>query len=107
MLTEFPTQPPNGNSVDDLGNKEVITFYGGCHAIRLHWRGSTDNHICLQVLTEDDQHWFASRNAGLGSSYWAEEMTDLMKAAVNWMKLNAEPDMHNGHQYGWKVRGKP
>ena len=39
---------------------ETIEFKGMCKGVRLEKRGLNDNHICVQILTEDDENWFES-----------------------------------------------
>lgn len=102
VTTIPPDESTFGNKVtiEKCQTKEVITFYGGCHALRLCYRGITDSHICYEILTEDDGNWFLSRNGA--SSFWLPEMLELFKTADKWLKTNAEPDLYNGVQYGYK-----
>lgn len=101
-----PKEDVFGNrvSVDPSRSKEVITFYGACHALRLVHRGPDDNHICIELLTEDDGHWFTSGDGSWGSSAWLPDIIALAGRAQRWMLMHCEPDMHQGVQYGYKEK---
>lgn len=77
----------------------VMGFWGNCHAVRLVYRGQKDNHICFEILTEDDGNWFVSKNCT--SSFWLPELINILSAADNWMKENAKPDMNGNIQFGY------
>jgi len=86
----------------DASFPEVITFFANCLALRLLQRGPKDRHICFHWMVEDDGHWSAMR--GMVSSSWLPEVAALLEIADSWMKANAEPDIHNGHQFGYKLK---
>lgn len=65
-------------------------FIGRQHAVGLKHRGKNDLHVCVQILTEDDENWFTSE--GEFSSYWLLELTELMVEAHKWMSTNCEKD---------------
>ena len=78
-------------------------FKGNCKGIKLtkRKRNENDNHICVQILTEDDGDWFASCNSF--SSYWIDDLIEQLKITKAYIETQ-EPDMYNGKQYGWKFR---
>jgi hypothetical protein len=80
---------------------DAIEFKGHCKGVRLVPRGVNDNHICFEILTEDDGNWFLSENSS--SSHWCEELIAMMQMALEYMKTQ-EPDMHEGTQYGWNFK---
>lgn len=81
-------------------NETVATFFGNCVGIRLTKRGLDDDHICFEVLCEDDLNWFPSRNGF--STHWLSEFLEVSKAAHDWLRENADRDGN----HGWKVRSK-
>ena len=84
----------------------IKVFVGGCHALVLHRRNDMDSHICATLLTEDDGYWFYSKRGGFSSS-WLSNVRSLYEEAESWLAKNADPDMHNGRQYGWSERETP
>ena len=78
-----------------------IEFKGQCKGIRLSKRGRNDNHICIQILTEDDDNWFAS--AEPFSSSWIDELITQLQATKEYLKTQ-EPAISNGRQYGWNFK---
>lgn len=83
--------------------KTNIEFVGSCHKVVLTNRGKTDNHILVQVYTEDDGNW----NLGIDmfSSFWLLELSELMDSAAKWLEDNAEPVyLKHGTQCGWKFK---
>lgn len=82
-----------------MANK--IEFKGQCKGVILTKRGEHDEHICIQILTEDDENWFASANAF--SSGWIDELIEQLQQAKKYLETQ-EPDLHEGRQYGWKFK---
>ena len=80
---------------------ENIEFKGSCAGVRLIPRGTNDNHICFEILTEDDGTWFTS--SSYFSSFWCEELIIQLQYAHDYMKTQ-EPDMYEGQQFGWKFK---
>ncbi len=76
-------------------------FWGDCHAVRLVYRGPNDSHICFEIMTHDDGHWFVSHFHA--SSSWMPSLIELLSTAHKWMVDNAIPDIHNGHQFGYNI----
>ena len=79
-----------------------IDFKGNCKGVRLKPRGNNDPHICLTILTEDDECWF--EGSSHFSSYWCSDLVEQLKQAQYYMETNCDPDMYDGIQYGWKFR---
>ena len=104
-MKDIRTILESDETVDRSHYKEIITFYGEQKAIRLVWRGDRDSHICFEVLSEDDGHWFLMNQGGgsSSSSYWVPDLRKVLLAAEKWMKKNANPDICNNHQYGYKI----
>ena len=67
------------------------TFLGSCLGIGLKERGQGDNHVCIVILTEDDENWFVSRS-GSFSSYWLPDLEEQIAAAKLWMEQNCTKD---------------
>ena len=82
---------------------KIIEFKGICKGIKLTERGIDDPHICVQILTEDDKNWFASKNPF--SSSWIDELIEELQIAKSYMETQ-EPDIYNGVQYGWKFKSE-
>jgi hypothetical protein len=78
-----------------------IEFKGKCKGVKLLKRETNDNHICLQILTEDDEYWFPSANPF--SSFWIDELIEQLQKAKQFIETQ-EPDIYDGHQYGWKFK---
>lgn len=88
-------------SMDDLGGYKEL-FLGHCCGVALVNRSANDNHIAYLHLVEDDGNWSVRR--GTVSSYWLEDEMNVLKAVQEWIQKNAEPDVYEGHQFGWKFR---
>ena len=78
-------------------------FKGECKGVRLVPRGANDNHICIEILTEDDGNWFESNQSF--SSYWIDDLIEQLTLAKQYMKTQS-PHIHEGRQYGWKFKEK-
>lgn len=59
--------------------------------------GANDNHICIQILTEDDENWFEAGNSF--SSYWLEDLITVLQTANDAMKQNAKKDGKYGYKF--------
>ena len=53
-------------------------FLGACKGVRLVKRGPDDPHICLLILTEDDDNWFPSKEPF--SSFWLDDLLVQLNA---------------------------
>ena len=76
-------------------------FLGVCKGVHLDKRGENDNHITVQILTEDDGNWFASEKGF--SSYWIDDLINQLQKAKEFLEKQ-EPDIYDGRQYGWKFK---
>lgn len=76
-------------------------FKGECKGVRLRERAPNDNHICVEILTEDDENWFTSDS--YFSSVWIDDLITQLQAAKAYVETQ-EPDMFEGRQYGWKFK---
>lgn len=89
-------------SPNEVMTGTIIAFTSGCHGVALSTRGVEDRHFMVTYLTEDDGNWFVTE--GGTSSHWVPSIVMLFQTAHDWLLKNADPDMHNGRQYGWRVR---
>lgn len=65
-------------------------FKGEQFGIRLEPRGENDPHICFQIISEDDEHWFEHK--GSSSSAWITDLIEQLKIVKNYMKNNYKKD---------------
>ncbi len=94
----------NPISIDPSRNKVVVTFFDEQHGVRLVERGPGDNHICFEILSEDDGHWFVSSGNG-ASSFWMPGLIKVLRYAQKWMKENCIADIDgNGNCWGYKAK---
>lgn len=89
--------------IDNPGSYREL-FLGACFGVGLRPRGWDDNHVCFDILTEDDEYWFVNRSGG--SSHWMPELLEAMQAAIDWCKANALADIDNDIQYGYIFSSK-
>jgi hypothetical protein len=61
-------------------------FVGSCLGIGLSMRGDDDNHVCIDILVEDDDNWFIGASGF--SSAWLPELTCLFREAEVWIHDN-------------------
>ena len=94
----------NDETLSYLDDYEEI-FLGSCCGVALVKRGKNDNHICFIHLTEDDDNWFPRGNPM--SSFWLEDEMNVLNAVKEWLSKNADPDLYNGNQFGWKFKVIP
>lgn len=74
-------------------------FLGECHGVGLIERGHGDEHVCIQILTEDDENWFTSESPF--SSYWLPGLQIVLQEARDWMRANCDLDPSG---CGWTFR---
>jgi len=55
------------------------TLKGRQFGIILKERGPNDPHVCIQIIGEDDEHWFDIGNSF--SSFWLQDLIDQLEAA--------------------------
>lgn len=91
------------SSMDNEYLKNVIAvFTGDCKGVAITKRGNTDNHLCFNIITEDDEQWFGSQSESSSSS-WIDELIEQLIRARDFLK-SQDPDMHNGKQYGYTLK---
>ena len=83
----------------EIPNKNLIL--GNCHGVAFVPRGPGDQHICMLMLTEDDEQWFLSQDGDMGSPSWLPDWIEVLERAKIWLEVNGTPDIHNGRQYGY------
>ena len=88
---------PNAYGCPDEIVEHEKSFFGSCHGVILTRRGKDDPHVCVQVITEDDENWFISSNSL--SSHWLPNLICVLQEAQGWMEKNCEKD-----DCGWKFR---
>ncbi|KKN26951.1 hypothetical protein LCGC14_0869470 [marine sediment metagenome] len=76
-----------------------MKILGECLGIELVKRSDDDEHICIQLLIEDDGNWFNLGNSF--SSFWIEDLVDVIKGTS--VHLRSMPDDPSG--FG-KIFGK-
>lgn len=86
--------------------KDIVkVFKGNLKGIVLSKRGGdNDSHIKINIITEDDENWFTSSNENGFSSYWLNDLQEQLELSKKWMIENCIPDIHDGIQYGYKLK---
>ena len=77
-------------------NKKV-EFKGCYKGVRLIQKGINDNHILVEILTEDDDYWFASNNPF--DSYWISDLIKQLQIARKYLKTQ-----QSNEGFGWKFK---
>ncbi len=67
-------------------------------------RGPNDEHVVIQIITEDDENWFDHGNSF--SSYWIDDLIDVLQETRRYIQHFTEADIVNGRQYGYKFKKK-
>lgn len=87
----------------DNEHKYFQLFLGECSGIGLYPRGDRKpgkpDHVCFDILHEDDTHWFTSPHGF--SSFWLPDLQEALQAALTWLNLHCDPDPSG---YGWTFR---
>ena len=65
-------------------------IYGNCHGVLFYRRGKDDPHVCMYIITEDDENWFISESGVHCSTYWLSDLTDILIAAELWLENSPE-----------------
>ena len=84
---------------DEMEVPDDHLILGDCLGIALLPRGNNDNHICLQLIGEDDGNWSVTTNSF--SSFWVEDLQRVVNHAIDWLENNAEKDP-SGYGYIFK-----
>jgi hypothetical protein len=82
----------------------VIEFKGACKGVRLERRGKKDSHICVRLLTEDDEMWYPAETSF--SSYWLDELIKKLQEAKTYMENNCEKDEVWGYKFPCTKEGE-
>ncbi len=87
-----------GGFTDDKVIDYEKIFLGKCHGVILTKRGGDDDpHVCVQIITEDDETWFISDSDF--SSFWLPEFMSILQEAQDWMDKHCDKD-----EWGWKFK---
>ncbi len=80
------TRSERGGYTDD--NEIVVekSFLGKCHGVILTRRGKDDPHVCMQIITEDDENWFVSDSDF--SAFWLPGLISVLQEAQTWIEKN-------------------
>ena len=81
---------------DETINYEKVIL-GACHGVVFTRRGKDDPHVCMQIITEDDENWFVSDNSF--STYWLPQLMTVLQEARDWMDKNCDKT-----DEGWTFR---
>lgn len=65
-------------------------------------RGKNDTHALIRIITEDDENWFY--HGTHFSNFWLPDLIEVLQRAEAELKRRNIPEMHNGQQWGWKLR---
>ena len=72
--------------------EEVVDYekviLGKCHGVLLTRRGTNDPHVCMQIITEDDENWFVSDSSF--SSFWLPNFMTVLREAQDWINQNCD-----------------
>lgn len=86
-----------GNFTDDNNIEYDKIFLDNCHGVILTHRGKDDPHVCVQIITEDDETWFVSDNEF--SAFWLPKLISVLQEAQDWIEKNCDKD-----KCGWRFR---
>lgn len=78
----------------------VKEFKGQCLGVGLSKRTPIDNHIMVNILTEDDGNWWIANRF---SSAWLSELLSKLHDATNYIKTQ-DLDLYAKRQYGYKFK---
>ena len=76
----------------------VTEFKGAQFGVKLTPRGDNDPHVCIQLLGEDDEHWFEIGDPF--SSFWIDDLIQQLQNA----KKALETMPKDRHGYGREFR---
>ncbi len=63
---------------------KIMEIKGGQLGVILHPRSNEDNHVCVQIISEDDGNW--SKNGQYFSSFWIDDLIFVLEEAKEKMK---------------------
>lgn len=87
---------PFNESEDNMDGFEVK---GRQFGVRLIARGKTDPHVCLQLLSEDDENWFEKGRPF--SSFWLADLVRVLETTKAVLDAHCEPSP-DGFGYRFK-----
>jgi hypothetical protein len=76
---------------------DIERILGQQFGIEFRKRGLDDSHVCLFLLTEDDEYWHQVGNGF--SSFWLDDLINQLTAAKKYMRDNCEPDKGGGFRF--------
>lgn len=81
-----------------------LVLKGQQHGVRFVRRGEegVDDHILVQLMSEDDENWFDS-NGQAFSSYWLDDLIEVLTAA----KVALVHDAAKDDRWGYKFKPPP
>lgn len=94
---------PENQKKNQKGNKRQMKSFknteikGQQFGVRFVPRGDKDDHICIQLLSEDDEQWFET--GSYFSSHWLDDLIAVLKKAKEEMKSNAKKDGNYGYKF--------
>lgn len=94
------TEIPEGQQIEELHGRRLIKlFLGECVGVRLVTRGPIDNHICFEILVEDDGMW--GKSSSFASSYWIPELMEVMQEVYSYLQNEQVRDQTG---FGWMLK---
>lgn len=72
-------------------------FLSDIVGIVLRERCPGDNHVCFDIICEDDGVWYKYNGTG-PSSYWIDDYIFVLTEVKKWMEINCKKDKHG---FGW------
>lgn len=76
---------------------------GGQFGVRLEPREDGDNHVCVQIISEDDGNW--SESGEYFSSFWLNDLIDVLIKARRLMEKKCKKQKV-GFGYEFKAHRK-
>lgn len=65
--------------------------------IEFRKRGISDSHVCLFLLTEDDEFWHQVGNGF--SSHWLDDLIQQLTLAKQFMEKNCVKNVNGGYSF--------
>ena len=72
-------------------------FKGEQFGVRLIPRDRNDPHICIQLLSEDDEHWYMFGHRF--SSYWIDDLIEQLNAVKYALEALPKGKDNFGHDF--------
>lgn len=69
----------------------AFMFLNDIVGVVLRKRGTNDDFICFEVISEDDAYWFPYTGNG-SSSYWLDNYIAVLQSAKDWCDKKAIED---------------